>query len=257
MAAITHRQKQIELHRRLAGVYDLRYGPKYARLFQEHWNNAILEEVPKGERSVVLDLGCGVGILLEAFGDKYCHVYGMDISIDMLKRVPRTHRWIKGIVAGDASTLPFLSATFDVVVCRSSLHHNRLFLDSVLKEIHRILKEGGCLIVSEPSNDSVLVRVARTIMYKKLSKFDENDRGFLSEELFGLLKAHDFSLKKVKRFGFLSYTFAGFPDILPILQYLPFNRLITRLLIAVDGFLATFPGIRGQSLHIIAVAQKR
>lgn len=92
-------------------------------MFQEYWNNTILEEIPEDKNSKVLDLGCGVGILLGTFGDKYDKIYGMNLSLDMLKRIPRPHRWMKGIVAGDASTLPYLSATFDVVVCRSSLHH--------------------------------------------------------------------------------------------------------------------------------------
>ncbi len=256
MAAITHQHRQIELHRRLANEYDLRYSPGYARLFQEYWNNALFEEIPKNKSSKVLDLGCGVGILLSAFGDRYGQIYGMDLSVDMLKKIPRPHRSIKGIVAGDSSTLPYLSATFDVVVCRGSLHHNRLLLDGVLEEIHRTLKEGGYLVLSEPSNDSILVRIARTTMYKTSDKFDENDKGFHSGELFNLLQAHNFVLKRVKRFGFLSYIFAGFPDILPVLQYLPFNQLITRLLMAVDSSLATIPGIRGQSLHIIIKAQK-
>ena len=256
MAEITHQQKQIELHRKLANEYKQRYKPKYARLFQEYWNNAILEEIPEDGRFKVLDVGCGVGILLGAFRGRCGQIYGLDLSLDMLKSIPRTHRSTKGLVAGDSSTLPYLSATFDVVVCRGSLHHNRLLLDSVLKEVHRVLKEGGYLVLSEPSNDSMLVRIVRTIMYKRLDNFDENDRGFRSRELFDLLQAHNFVLKRVKRFGFLSYIFAGFPDILPVLQYLPLNSLITRLLISVDSFLATVPGIRGQSLQIIIKAHK-
>ncbi len=256
MAKITHQQKQIELHRKLAKEYELRYTTECGKLFQEYWNNAILKEIPQDKSLKVLDLGCGVGILLGAFGDRYGQIYGLDLSVDMLKSMPRRHPSIKGVVAGNSATLPYLSATFDVVVCRGSLHHNRLLLDSVLKEIYRILKEEGYLVLSEPSNDSLLVRLARTTMYNRLDKFDEDDRGFCSAELFDLLQAHNFVSRKVKRFGFLSYIFAGFPDILPVLQYLPFNQLITRLLIAVDSFLATIPGIREQSLQIIIKAQK-
>ena len=176
MAKITHQQKQIELHRKLAKEYELRYAPEYSKLFQEYWNNAILKEIPQDKSLKVLDLGCGEGILLGAFGDRYGQIYGLDLSVDMLKSMPRRHQSIKGIVAGNSATLPYLSATFDVVVCRGSLHHNRLLLDSVLKEVHRVLKEGGYLVLSEPSNDSMLVRIVRTIMYKRLDNFDENDR---------------------------------------------------------------------------------
>ena len=53
-------------------------------------------------------------------------------------------------VKGDMRDLPFEDNSFDVVVARSSLHHVYSELDTAILELHRVMKDDGVCIVSEP-----------------------------------------------------------------------------------------------------------
>jgi hypothetical protein len=125
-----------------------------------------------------------------------------------------------------------------------------------LEEIGRVLKTDGVLVFSEPSDDSPIVRRVRRRMYKKSDRFDEGDRAFLTRELKPALEAAGYRAAKIKRFGFLSYIFAGFPDHFSLLARVPGNRAITRVLIILDRLLSHLPLINRQSLHIIIQAKK-
>ena len=210
---LTHQQREIELHRRLAGKYDVRYGFGYSRIFQDYWNRVIIDELPDGK--VALDIGCGTGVLLDELVKKCDFAVGLDISIEMLRRDTRQDKNFKGTTVGDGMSLPYKSGSFEAVACRGSLHHMPS-LTSVLCEIHRVLKDKGALVLSEPSNDSLVVRLARKIMYKRSNKFDEADVAFLEGQLKRTLEECGFRVKKAKRFGFTAYALAGFPDHLPL-----------------------------------------
>lgn len=88
---------------------------------------------------LVLDLGCGTGLLLDAIRDKQGRGCGIDLSFSMLREASKhTHG---RLVQGAAENTPFASNTFDVVVCRQLLHYTREA--EVLCEVARILKPGG------------------------------------------------------------------------------------------------------------------
>ena len=102
------------------------------------------------ERPRLLDLACGtgdVGLSLAASHD----VVGLDLTIPMLEiaRQRSSHdlrhsaapRWI----AGDMTSLPFASASFDVVTTSYGLR-NVPALETALAEIARVLRPGGLLV---------------------------------------------------------------------------------------------------------------
>jgi len=88
----------------------------------------------------VLDLGCGDGIFGDAagFSDSAC---GIDYDQDSLS-VRRQILPIAKSTWGDASSMPFAIASFDVVVSNSVLEHLPN-LDAVFQEVFRILSPGG------------------------------------------------------------------------------------------------------------------
>ncbi len=94
-----------------------------------------------GENSLLLDLGCGTGNVLE-FGRKYFkEAVGVDLSLNML-RIAKSRG--SEVMQADALNVPFVSGIFDCVSCFSVVHHiydQRPFL----REIHRVLKKGGRL----------------------------------------------------------------------------------------------------------------
>jgi 2-polyprenyl-6-hydroxyphenyl methylase / 3-demethylubiquinone-9 3-methyltransferase len=101
---------------------------------------------PHGLR--VLDVGCGGGLLSEAFAALGCDVTGVDRSAPTLVAA-RSHAGRSGLeiryLEGSAETLPSESGTFDVVCCCDVLEH----VDDpgiVVGEIARVLKPGGAFL---------------------------------------------------------------------------------------------------------------
>lgn len=56
---------------------------------------------------------------------------------------------------GDALNIPFDDNSFDLVVCNASFHHYSN-PQKVVKEIKRILKNEGVLILGDPTSSSIV-----------------------------------------------------------------------------------------------------
>jgi SAM-dependent methyltransferase len=96
----------------------------------------------------VLDLACGPGIYTRPLARRLPggRIVGLDYSRPMLAYARRRARAERvpnlDLLRATALSLPFRSATFDVVNCCGALH---LFPDvpRALEEVHRVLVEGG------------------------------------------------------------------------------------------------------------------
>ena len=114
----------------------------YAQLFE-----AIGNYIPRGSR--VLDIGCGIGILLEKLKrEKQCECHGVDVSqyaINIIRQYGMN---------GEVSTLPnipFKDKTFDTVTATEVIEHIKEVQDAI-KEAFRVLKNDGIFIVSVPDD---------------------------------------------------------------------------------------------------------
>lgn len=251
----TRQQEQIEMHARISKHYKFRYSPEYSRLFQKYWNQTMIAQLPADQNLTILDLGCGTGILLEDLDQLSAKIFGIDISVDMLKQVDCKLRSSRQISVADGLSLPFHDGQFDAVFCRGALHHIPS-LEGALKEIHRVLKSGGKIILSEPSNESPVIRFMRKFMYRRSNKFHENDIAYIPRDLYNSLYRCGFKIGRKRHFGYLAYTLAGFPDHLGVLRFLPGNVWITHILIYLDRMMSHIPIWRSMSLHIMITAHK-
>jgi ubiquinone/menaquinone biosynthesis C-methylase UbiE len=250
-----HLQEQIKLHRRLSAVYsEKRYTPPYSKLYQKHWNRTLCKLclIPAGSR--VIDYGCGTGILFSDLRERNYQAIGLDLSLDMLRTNALDERKTF-LICGDGCAIPLMSESLDAVFCRGSLHHMPN-IELAFGEIARVLKRGGYLIFSEPSNDSVINRVVRRFMYRRSEEFHEDDEGLRRKQVLPLLSSLGLAVDYSRGFGFLAYTLAGFPDKLGLLSVVPGNCQITRFLIGLDSFLETLPAINSLALHWIVRARK-
>jgi ubiquinone/menaquinone biosynthesis C-methylase UbiE len=97
-------------------------------------------------RGRLLDIGGGTGRVASVLRDLVDEVIVSDISMGMLKQVtPST----LSPVCGYSESLPFPSDSFERVIMVDALHH---VVDQVstAREMFRILKPGGLLIIEEP-----------------------------------------------------------------------------------------------------------
>lgn len=102
----------------------------------------------------LLDMGCAQGFLSFWLEERTKRsIYGMDIA-DGFVKAAHTYKTTKGFksqfMVMDAENSGLKSDSFDLVIMLDVLHH---FPDTayVLREIHRILKRGGTLIIFEPN----------------------------------------------------------------------------------------------------------
>jgi ubiquinone/menaquinone biosynthesis C-methylase UbiE len=100
----------------------------------------------------LLDVACGPGIVAEALSPYVQELIGMDATPGMIrlaqKRFNEAHLLNGCFQVAWAESLPFEAGGFDAVVTRLSLHH---FTDlpSVLREMRRVLRPHGQLIVAD------------------------------------------------------------------------------------------------------------
>lgn len=109
------------------------------------WSRAARLLPPDAGR--VLDLGCAFGFGTRALLPRPC-VVGIDVSERSIRRAVRGTPGARFLRAVGAQ-LPFADASFDAVVCLDVLEHvpdERL----VVREIGRVLRPGGTLVVSVP-----------------------------------------------------------------------------------------------------------
>ncbi|MEE8367235.1 MAG: class I SAM-dependent methyltransferase [Thermoanaerobaculia bacterium] len=103
----------------------------------------------------VLDVGCGPGVMVEALTDLECGFWGIDPSPRMIERANRAFGALSKVhfSVGSAEQLGFPDEFFDAVICMGVLE--RTGEDgTALREMVRVLKVGGTLIVTLPNRFS-------------------------------------------------------------------------------------------------------
>jgi arsenite methyltransferase len=114
-----------------------------------------------GER--ILDIGTGPGLLAFELVPHLApdgHVTGIDVSPDMLA-VAEQHRQqspnaeLLTFRAGDATALPFADASFHAVTSTQVFEYVD-DVDRALAEAHRVLRQGGRLLVLDTDWDSIV-----------------------------------------------------------------------------------------------------
>jgi SAM-dependent methyltransferase len=99
----------------------------------------------------ILDAGCGTGgttIELRRFG----HVVGVDLAWEALE--PARGRGLRQLAQGSVERLPFQDASFDVATSFEVVYHLGVTNDAAaLREIRRVLRPGGVLLLRVPAHD--------------------------------------------------------------------------------------------------------
>lgn len=118
--------------------------------------DAMLAEGVRTGSERVLDVGCGAGHTALAFAARVAEVVALDLTPAMLEQARRlaAERGLPNVSfrEGNAAELPFPDASFDLVTSRLAAHHVAQPA-AMLCEIARVLRPGGCFLLSDTVAD--------------------------------------------------------------------------------------------------------
>ena len=128
----------------------------------------------------ILDVGVGTGRLLNKMTGDF-EKYGVDISMTYLKLAAKKDIQV---CMSFVEELPFHSLLFDAVVSTDVLEHV-LDLNVAVKEMLRVLKPGGTLVIRVPYRESLKSYLDMNYKYVHLRNFDEYSLILFFEKIMG------------------------------------------------------------------------
>jgi len=156
------------------------------------------EQAIKEVKGLVLDVGCGLGYGSGMLCRIHSSVVAFDISDTALLYAKRNYPG-PFYVRADAQTFPFKNESFNGVVALEIIEHvdNGIYL---LREIYRVLKKRGVLILSTP-NVAHLINRLESALFKKDSlvqkqKNPYHKHGYTPKELTRLLESTGFTIEE-------------------------------------------------------------
>ena len=142
--------------------------------------NKYLDLVNSKENIKILDVGIGLGKILEKFPK--LSRFGMDISLPYLRQTKLT-----GIDVCLAKTehMPYRDNFFDLIVCTDVLEHV-IDLNLTIKNILSVLKPGGLLFIRVPFCEDLSIYLSDKIPYQlcHIRNFDKNSLQILFTKVF-------------------------------------------------------------------------
>lgn len=139
--------------------------------FRERINTA-LDWIDKSNLSLnskILDVGCGTGLFVNEIFRRGYKAFGIDYSFEMLessKNICSIQLDKRAILSqADLESLPFKNSSFDVVVCLGVVAY-LLDLDKAFKELVRILKSDGILMLSIVNKARLINRMDIPLLFK-------------------------------------------------------------------------------------------
>lgn len=168
--------------------------PKHL-LSQNPWYISFLNK-----KDIVLDLGCGPGQSSIKASRAAKKIVAVDIDPALIRFAKESAQdlKIKNLTFETANLekkLKYKKNYFDKIIFLDVLEHlnNR---DLILKEIHRILKKGGLLLLGVPNSETSWKENQRSVGICSFSDPDHKIE-FSQKEITNLLKRHKFEVKEI------------------------------------------------------------
>ncbi len=158
----------------------------------------VLEYVKGGES--LIDIGCGTGEFILQLKERFDRLVGIDASLHAIEFTAGRVGKDKSILleCGELNSFHFPTDYFNVCLCLDVLEHVRN-LYPLVKEIYRILRPGGEIIVTVPNwFDIITTRILRRRSFHVHTMTPWNWMGLLKRAGFKIrfYRAVDFPLLK-------------------------------------------------------------
>lgn len=220
------------------------------------------------ETDVILDIGCASGRQLFLLAPRIKEGFGMDIAksfIDKAVEVKAKKGFANlNFVQAVVEEIPFPDNFFDKVICGEVLEHV-VDKDVALRELLRVLKPGGALVVTVPNLNGDATLWGRFLRLLKIRKFqplenfsevsiaehgDAHVREFDRESLVSWLKSYGLGVLSVQSVSFIDGPFFDFLLKFPL--HIGFTQ---KLIIKFEQFLTNLGLSWGR--HLAVKAKKK
>ena len=144
-------QSLSEFERGIAAYFD-RLAPSYGQgVYYARRRSTLIGRMEPELRpgASVLDLGCGNGTYLAAFGilENVGSLHGIDLSLEMVREAKRRMAGRAHLVQAEVCALPYRAQSFDLVLASHVLPF-AYELGLAVLDIARVLKPGGLLVAT-------------------------------------------------------------------------------------------------------------
>lgn len=203
----------------------------------------IISKIPKDVKSI-LDVGCGNGWVAKEFLPEGKQVFSLDISVTNPSIVNKLYPNPKHLaLAADSFHLPFNDESFDCVIASEIIEH--VFDPAAfVKELFRVVKKGGRLIVTTPYKEKLIYYLC--IHCNQKTPANAHIHSFDEKKLESLYTESDLESFKYETFGNKVLIFLR---TYVILQFFPFWLWKLK-----DKFFNLFID---KPVHIICIYKKR
>jgi ubiquinone/menaquinone biosynthesis C-methylase UbiE len=172
------------------GVEDLLDLDPAARERLARFRERLLAKIDVPFAGDVLDIGCMDGRVASGMAQTARSVTGLDIAPSPVwEHLTRDNLHF---VAADAQQLPFEDASFDLVVAGSMLHH-AASPTRIIREMVRVRRPGGTLVIIEPNRRNPMTWVHLTLMSDH-DHFETKAFVRLVERIVPIRRFHQFEL---------------------------------------------------------------
>jgi len=197
-------------------INEIRHGEVIASKGEEvwHWSSPagkvrfkrrsrMLKKFIGNKNKKVLELGCGTGIFTKEIAKTKNKIFAIDISSTLLRLAQkRVKAGNVKFILGNAYQTKFNDNYFDYIVGNSILHY--LDIDLAIKEIYRLLKDGGGFIFTEPNMLNPQVALERKVpLMRKIANNSQDETAFIRWSIRKKLLKAGFYKLKIRPFDFL------------------------------------------------------
>jgi SAM-dependent methyltransferase len=187
------------------------------------------------DKKRIADLGAGCGIFLDISKKNRRDIFsvGIDLAGGNCREIKNKNHFS---ICADVENLPLKNSCLDGIYFLDVIEH--LKEPSVLKEIYRILKSDGELLISTPNKYGIyeykeivffgwhIKDIKNMILGRPRSYFPYHIRLYSKKELIKTLESYDFSIERIISIGFCLPFFGNLNFFFKVYKYKRFLNIL-------------------------------